>query len=193
MLAGLFGPNAGESKTPAASYNIPPEHKELWEKLKNFVFDEPGAAYPFSKRLAKRNSYREGWTLEFALRVIEEYRKFLYLLKTAGHMVTPSMAVDEAWHVHLIYTRSYWVDLCLNIFGEAIHHLPGNGNADDTAKWAAIYERTLEDYAKVFGTPPVEIWGKPNPSLDWRKALAPKAAPVTERKPDPTLSLFKSK
>ena len=176
------------------SYNIPPERAELWEKLRSFVLDEPGAAYPFSARLAKRNAYG-GWNLGYALRVIEEYRKFLYLLKTAGHWVTPSKSVDEAWHTHLLYTQSYWIDLCCNIFGEPIHHHPGNGNPDDTEMWEAIYERTLDDYSKVFGTPPEDIWGKPNPSLDWRTILEKykDRRKATVRFADPTLSLFQKK
>ena len=111
------------SKAEPAEYNIPPEHAELWRQLQEFVFDEPGAEYNFSKRLAKRNK----WEHDFALRVIEEYRKFLFLLKAAGHMVTPSIVVDEAWHLHLIYTYSYWEVLCTQIFKVPMHHHPGNG------------------------------------------------------------------
>jgi hypothetical protein len=185
----LFGNSDEPKPTSPADYKIAPEHRKLWDQLCAFVFDEPGAAYPFSARLAKRNSYRGGWSQEYAVRVLDEYRKFLYLLRTAGHDVTPSMAVDEAWHIHLIYTRSYWVDLCLKIFGVAVHHQPGNGNDEDTAMWAAVYERTLDDYTKVFGTPPVDIWGKPNPDIDWRAELA-KHNFDTPRREDPTLSVF---
>ncbi len=164
--------------TPAefGTYNIPAEHAELWRQLRDFVFDEPGAEYTFSKRLAKRNK----WEHAFALRVVEEYRKFLFLLKVTGHMVTPSTFVDEAWHLHLIYTYSYWEVLCMRIFKQPIHHHPGNGNDDDQAKFAAIYERTLDDYQRFFGEPPVNIWGKPNDSLDWRAILA--ALPVVPKR-----------
>jgi len=166
--------------TPAISA----EHQEVWRQLQGFVFDDPGAPYPFSLRLAKRQK----WTHEFALRVIEEYRKFLFLLKAAGHMVTPSTIVDEAWHLHLIYSYSYWELLCVRIFKEPIHHHPGNGSDEDQEKFAAIYERTLEDYQRFFGEPPVDIWGKPNPAVDWRKILS--NLPVGKRLKSSLMALF---
>lgn len=155
---------AAESGIP----NIPAEWQELWEQLKAFQFDEEGAEYAYSHRLSRYNS----WSYDFALRVIEEYRKFLFLLKAAGHIVSPSKIVDQAWHLHLIYTHSYWEVLCLRIFKQPMHHYPGNGSSQDQKKFAAIYERTLEDYAKFFGKPPEDIWGKPNPGIDWRSILA---------------------
>lgn len=169
------------TQTANAGYNIPEEHAELWRQLQEFVFDEPGVEYNFSKRLAKRNK----WDIALALRVIEEYRKFLFLLKVTGHMVTPSTFVDEAWHLHLIYTYSYWEVLCMRIFKQPIHHHPGNGSDADQAKFAALYERTLEDYKGFFGAPPVQIWGKPNESIDWRAILA--ALPVLPRRAKSTL------
>ena len=63
-------------------------------------------------------------------RVIEEYRKFLYLLASAGHPVTPSDQVDQAWHLHLTYTRSYWEDLCEKTIGKPLHHGPTKGGAE---------------------------------------------------------------
>jgi hypothetical protein len=40
--------------------------------------------------------------------VLGEYRRFLFLAMEAGHPVSPSRAVDLAWHQHLLDTRSYW-------------------------------------------------------------------------------------
>lgn len=151
-------------------FNIPEEHQWLWQQLRDFQFDNPDAPHPFSKRLAKRNGHNQ-WTHDFALLVIEEYRKFLFLLGAAGHMVTPSINVDEAWHLHLMYTYSYWEVLCQKIFKRPMHHFPGDGSDEDREKFAAIYERTLADYQRFFGEPPANVWGKPNPNIDWRKIL----------------------
>jgi hypothetical protein len=150
------------------AFQIPLEHAFLWQQLENFVFDKPGADVPFSRRLAKENRWSHG----FALQVIEEYRKFLYLMKTQGHVCTPSRLVDQAWHLHLLYTTSYWDDLCRDIFHCPMHHHPGDGSTKDTLKYAAIYERTLEDYQRVFGEPPRKIWGRRNLDFDWCKLLA---------------------
>ncbi|MBY0359519.1 MAG: hypothetical protein K2W82_16060 [Candidatus Obscuribacterales bacterium] len=152
-------------------FNIPPEHQSLWEKLQSFQLDNPAAPFSFSRRLAKRQKHK-GWTYEYALTVMEEYRKFLFLLGAAGHMVTPSIAVDEAWHQHLLYTHSYWEVLCAKVFKRPMHHFPGDGSNEDQEKFAAVYERTLADYQKFFGTPLESVWGKPNPRIDWRRILA---------------------
>lgn len=160
------------------------EELMLWDKLLRFQLDEPGVPLPFSVKLAQRMD----WSHEYALRVVEEYRKFLFLLKAAGYAVTPSKHVDEAWHLHLQYTKSYWEELCLRIFEQAMHHNPGNGSGEDREKYAAIYERTLEDYARYFGTPPEDIWGRPNAMIAWRNVLV--NAPVGRMMRSRLLSLF---
>lgn len=148
--------------------NIPAQHAEVWRKIKAFRFDKPGAAYPFSRRLADEN----GWDAEYTQVVIGEYRKFIYLLSTAGHMVTPSLDVDEAWHLHMENTESYWGELCGKAMNNRpIHHSPGNGSAEDERKFQAIYERTLSEYAEAFGEPPFRVWGARNLALDWREIL----------------------
>ena len=75
---------------------------DLRARIQGFPLDEPGSVFPFSARLAREN----GWSREYALRALEEYRRFVYLAMTAGHPVTPSEEVDEVWHFHLTYTRS---------------------------------------------------------------------------------------
>jgi hypothetical protein len=77
------------------------EQKELWERIQAYEPDDPRAAVPFSARLARDN----GWSEEFAERVVAEYRRFAFLAVAAGHPVSPSDAVDQAWHLHLLYTR----------------------------------------------------------------------------------------
>ncbi|MBT8471284.1 MAG: hypothetical protein KJN99_01690 [Marinicaulis sp.] len=45
---------------------------ELWRGLTAVDFDEIDVLFPFSKRLARDN----GWSHQFAVRVVEEYRRF---------------------------------------------------------------------------------------------------------------------
>lgn len=129
--------------------------RDLWQKLLEFKFDDPEAEYPLSHRLADDQE----WDQVFALRVLEEYRKFLFLIMAADHMCVPSKIVDEAWHLHLIYTRSYWYGLCKNVLGREVHHSPSKGGKAESDKFAGLYERTLDTYEKYFGEPPVDIWG----------------------------------
>lgn len=131
---------------------------ELRARIQAFRLDEPGSVFPFSARLAREN----GWTRAHALRVIEEYRRFVYLAMTAGHTVTPSVAVDEAWHLHLTYTRSYWDELCGTVLGRPLHHDPTRGGAAEGARFLEAYTRTLWSYRKAFGAaPPGDIWPAP--------------------------------
>ncbi|MGI4871400.1 MAG: TIGR04222 domain-containing membrane protein [Janthinobacterium lividum] len=129
-------------------------HAELWAKLE--VLDLDGAAQlSFSRRLARDN----GWPPAFAERVVLEYKRFVYLAATCGHPVTPSDEVDQAWHLHLVYTRSYWDELCGQVLGFALHHGPTKGGAAEGQKFEDWYERTRQSYRAAFGTaPPADIW-----------------------------------
>jgi uncharacterized protein (TIGR04222 family) len=129
--------------------------QELFDRLNAFEFDEPGTELTFGRRLAREN----GWSLAYARRVIEEYKRFLWLACTAGHVVTPSEQVDQAWHLHLTYTRSYWDDLCRNVLHQALHHGPTKGGTAEQEKFVDLYEQTLMSYRKMLGQePPSDVW-----------------------------------
>lgn len=131
--------------------------KTTWEVLQSFQIDNESSKLKFSDRLAREN----GWTKEFAIQTIEEYKKFVFLAKHAGHPVTPSLEVDEAWHLHMIYTRSYWLDMCISISFQ-LHHGPTKGGRQEDEKFNDWYEKTLESYRKYFGEPPVSHWPPAN-------------------------------
>ncbi|WP_206445607.1 glycine-rich domain-containing protein [Spirosoma sordidisoli] len=127
----------------------------LWKKLQTFRFDEPGVALTFTARLAREN----GWSRAYARRVVTEYRKFLLLCCLTETGVTPSDAVDQAWHLHLNYTRSYWIDLCRTTLGRDIHHTPTQGGRQEAGKFNGFYSDTHRLYRDTFGTePPADIW-----------------------------------
>ncbi|MDO7884785.1 TIGR04222 domain-containing membrane protein [Hymenobacter cheonanensis] len=127
---------------------------ELWNRLVALDLDGP-AALPFSRRLARDN----GWPPAFAERVVLEYKKFVYLAATCGHPVTPSDEVDQAWHLHLVYTRSYWDELCGQVLGFALHHGPTQGGAAEGHKFQDWYAATRQAYEAAFGSaPPADIW-----------------------------------
>ena len=109
------------------------EQLQLWQKLNDFSFDTPGAMLSFAGRLAHDN----GWSHDYAERVVEEYRRFLFLAACAGHSVCPAEDVDQAWHLHLVHSRSYWEKLCGNVLGRPLHHAPSLGGCVWTAAGAA--------------------------------------------------------
>lgn len=129
----------------------------LWSRIDSYEFDAVDVALPFSARLARDNN----WSVDFAERAIEEYKKFAFLAMTAGHPVTPSDEVDQVWHLHLLYTRSYWEDFT-RILGKPLHHGPTLGGVNEGCKFHAWYENTLCSYSKVFAVaPPADIWPEP--------------------------------
>lgn len=129
--------------------------ENLMLRLQSFQFDPPGVALTFTTRLAREN----GWSPEFTVRVVAEYKRFLYLAVCAGHPVTPSREVDEVWHLHLCYTRSYWDELCGKVLGKPLHHGPTEGGAKEEAKFGDWYAKTLMSYRQIFREePPADIW-----------------------------------
>jgi hypothetical protein len=137
---------SGLSRTPA-------DHP-VWNSLSLYTFGPEDAALPFAERLARDN----GWSRAEAGRVIEEYKRFCFLAVTAGHPVTPSDQVDQAWHLHLTYTRDYWERFCPEVLGRPLHHGPTAGGSDEQHRYFMQYAETLRSYERVFGSPPADLW-----------------------------------
>lgn len=130
-------------------------HAELLARLEAFNLDVPNASFPFTARLAQEN----GWTPTHARRVVTEYKRFAFLALTAPHIACPSEDVDQAWHLHLTYTESYWKHFCGEVLQRPLHHNPTKGGADEAAKFRNLYDQTLASYVKAFDEmPPRDIW-----------------------------------
>ncbi len=128
---------------------------DLWQRICALQLDEPGARLSFSARLARDMC----WTRHYTERAIGEYRRFLYLASTCGHVVTPSEDVDAVWHMHMTYTRSYWHDLCRDTLQRELHHGPTRGGAAETRHFREVYETTRRSYQHAFGeAAPEDIW-----------------------------------
>lgn len=155
-------PASQAGKVEHARTQGPHEHAafdaELWRRLLDFRVDAAGAALPFLVRLARE---QHGWTLSDAQAAWFEYLRFLYLARRAGHAVTPSNEVDAVWHLHLVYTRSYWDDLCPNVLGAPLHHGPTLGGAAEDQRYRDQYEATLASYSRIFGEPPPKRFWPP--------------------------------
>lgn len=131
-----------------------PSHP-VWALLSRYRIGPADAALSFDRRLAREN----GWTPAFAARVLDEYRRFCLLAVTADHPVTPSDAVDQAWHLHLTYTRDYWERFCPDVLGRPLHHGPTAGGVAEQHRFFNQYAATLHTYEETFGeAPPADIW-----------------------------------
>jgi uncharacterized protein (TIGR04222 family) len=149
---------------------ITPLHQALWERILEHRFDDPAARLTFTARLAREN----GWPIGRAVRVVDEYRRFVFLAMTAGQSITPSEDVDQAWHLHLAYTHDYWETFCGNVLRSPLHHGPTRGGNAEAARYDLQYRRTLLAYTAVFdGPPPADIWPSSErrfgADLDWRR------------------------
>ncbi len=132
-----------------------PPCDDLWQRIDAHHIGPADASLTFAARLARENL----WSLAEAERVIEEYRRFCYLAMTAGHEVTPSDAVDQAWHLHLTYSRDYWEMFCPLVLCADLHHGPTSGGPVEAGRYYRQYAATLAAYEVVFGeVPPEAIW-----------------------------------
>lgn len=136
----------------------------LWSRLEACHPDDVEADFPFTARLARDN----GWSKSFAGRVVVEYLRFAYLSRLGEGIVTPSDEVDQAWHLHLTYTKHYWGPF-REALGGPLHHMPTKGGPDQEVRFRQAYARTLQLYRTEFGEPPRDIW----PPEDIRFGKAP--------------------
>lgn len=128
---------------------------DLWQRLAAYEIGPPDAALTFIARLARENR----WNAAFTERVLREYKRFCYLAVVAGHEVTPSDAVDQAWHLHLTYTRDYWDRFCPSVLGMPLHHGPTAGGPVERSRYYDQYAMTLKAYEDHFGeAPPADVW-----------------------------------
>ncbi|WP_066555255.1 glycine-rich domain-containing protein [Croceicoccus bisphenolivorans] len=144
----------------------------LWQRLARYRVGPPDAAFSFEQRLAREN----GWSEAHAGRVVDEYRRFCYLAMRAGHEVTPSDAVDQAWHLHLTYSRDYWQRFCPDVLEMPLHHGPTAGGEVERDRYYRQYAETLASYERVFGPSPADIWPDANRRL-YRDPLARRVHP----------------
>ena len=127
---------------------------DLWARLQAHVFDSADSAAPYSVKLARA----EGWSAAYTARVIEEYRRFLYLTQVSDTQVTPCQVVDAAWHMHLTFTRDYWGALCPEVIGKPVHHQPCAGE-EEMPRYRDQFAATKALYRAEFGEdPPADIW-----------------------------------
>ena len=124
-------------------------------RIEAFGFSAADDPLGFESRLADE----QGWTLGYAMAVVEEYRRFLVLTQVARHPASPSPDVDEAWHLHLTRTAHYEA-FCNALFGRFLHHEPARPG--EGARHKDMYRQTLEAYRQAFGfsAPPV-TWPRP--------------------------------
>lgn len=128
--------------------------RNLWHRLEGYSFHER----PLKQSLVDRLVQETGHSVDVCYILVEEYRRFMYLVGSTGETLAPSPIVDAVWRLHAEDTKAYFEDFCPRVIGRVIHH-PGEHPPfeDDPA-----YLRTIEYYAEEFGRPQVQFWPDPD-------------------------------
>src|SRR5262245_47772197 len=130
--------------------------KELWLRLRQYQFADIvpanmwdrvsevfGGADASTRAFASKIARKHRWSTKFALRAIDEYRKFVFLGVTGDIVVTPSKVIDTVWHEHLLFTRAYR-EFCRDVLERDFDHHPELIPSDDqTGVYAQQFEATL--------------------------------------------------
>ena len=130
------------------------QQQELYQRICDYELDDSSHEFGFLAHLMRAN----GWSRPFALRAIEEYRKFVFLALVADHPVTPSDQVDQVWHLHLLFSDAYWNDFCPRVLGRPLHHHPAKGGQVERDRFHEQYRATIRSYRQHFGEPPADLW-----------------------------------
>jgi uncharacterized protein (TIGR04222 family) len=130
------------------------KQRELWQRLDTHDFGSADCTLSFARKLAREH----GWSQSHADGAIREYKRFCFLAAVAGHVVSPSDAVDEVWHLHLTYSRDYWQRYCPDVLGTDLHHEPTPGGTEQSRLHYDQYAQTLASYQHWFGPPPEAFW-----------------------------------
>jgi hypothetical protein len=146
--------------------------KELWLKLRAYHFEhlipthlwdhiaaQFGGSNAFTKAFASKIAKKHDWDTDYAIKVIVEYKKFIYLGIVSDFQVTPSKFIDVVWHEHILFSKGYR-EFCSEIINYTFDHSPElMPIQDQTGEFSAQYADTIKLYITEFGTePPEDIW-----------------------------------
>jgi hypothetical protein len=146
--------------------------KELWLRIKGYHFEHIvptnmwdkitemfGAVDASTKAFANKISRKYECSTSYAVKAINEYKKFLYLAVISDFHVTPSQAIDKVWHEHILFTQGYSI-FCKEIIEYNLNHHPELISLQsETERFHAQYLSTIKLYIEEFGKfPPTNIW-----------------------------------
>jgi len=149
--------------------------RQLWNSLVGYKFENLapthlvhrvaerfGGTDASTRAFASKLCRKFGWTEDFALRAISEYKKFVYLGVVGEGNVTPSKVIDQVWHEHMLFTKAYR-DFCADVLNTEFDHFPELiPVVEQTEVFNRQYHYTVDFYKAEFGkNPPTDIWGLP--------------------------------
>ncbi len=75
------------------------EKLKLWNEIKNFELDEPEISLSFTDRLAREN----GWSIEYSIRAILEYKKFHLVFDKMEFVITKKASIVSKLFYFMLY------------------------------------------------------------------------------------------
>lgn len=103
-----------------------------------------------------------GHPVDVCYTLVEEYRRYMYLVGSTGETLAPSPIVDLVWGLHVADERAYFDDFCQRVIGRTIYRPEGAPLAEFVLQDDPDYIKTLEYYAQEFGRPQVQFWPDPD-------------------------------
>ena len=128
--------------------------RRLWHRLEGYSFHER----PLTRSLIDRLRDETGHSVDVCYILVEEYRRYMYLVGSTGETLAPSPIVEVVWRLHAEDKKAYFEDFCPRVIGRTIYHPGDLPNFQDDPD----YMRTLEYYAEEFGRPQVQFWPDPD-------------------------------
>jgi hypothetical protein len=133
--------------------------RPLWHRIEGYSFHER----PLSRSLVELLGEETGHSVDVCYTLVEEYRRYMYLVGSTGDELAPSPIVDLVWRLHVQDTRAYFDDFCPRVIGRTIYRPEGEQMGSLDFQDDPAYGRTLDYYAQEFGRPQVQYW--PDPDL----------------------------
>jgi uncharacterized protein (TIGR04222 family) len=115
---------------------------------------DPALQRRFRQQLAEQTS----WSAEDCDRAIIEYLRFCCVAVRRAGKAVPSARVDAVWHLHLTWSRDYWLSFCPDRLGMSLHHQPALGVSGEREALRQDYAETLHTYQQLFGDPDARWW-----------------------------------
>ncbi len=131
--------------------------RRLWHRLEGYSFHER----PLTRSLVDRLEEETGHSTDVCYILVEEYRRYMYLVGSTGETLAPSPIVDVVWRLHVQDEKAYFEDFCPRVIGRTIHYTPHDTETEHFLDDPA-YLKTLDYYAQEFGRAQVQFWPDPD-------------------------------
>jgi hypothetical protein len=112
---------------------------ELWARIEAHPIGRSEGREVFVQRLMDGQGWSEGKTEA----LIDEYKRFCYLAIIKLDLTrAPSPQIDQIWHQHLTWTRTYWDEFCGQVLRAPLHHEPSQFGTRryDKKAWTTSYQ-----------------------------------------------------